>query len=66
VKVASPSFLGCSSLDIPADDNGGVSHGEEDPSLEFSDAIEEELLQIVKLGRPKNKAEGVVESKQLY
>jgi hypothetical protein len=44
VKVASPSFLGCSSLDIPADDNGGVSHGEEDPSLEFPDAIEEDLL----------------------
>jgi len=56
VKVASPSFLGCSSSNIPIDDNGGVSHGEEDPSLEFPDAIEEDLLWIVKLGRPKNKA----------
>jgi len=56
VKVASPSFLGCSSSDIPADDNGGVSHGEEDPSLEFLNAIEEDLLWIVKLRRPKNKA----------
>jgi hypothetical protein len=56
VKVASPSYLGCSSSDIPADDNGGVSHGEEDPSLEFPNAIEEDLLRIVKLGRLKNKS----------
>jgi hypothetical protein len=54
VKVASLS-LGCSSSDILADDNGGLSHGEEDPSLGFPDAIEEDLLRIVKLGCPKNK-----------
>jgi len=36
----------------------GVSNGEEveDPSLLFTDAIEEDLFRIVKLGRPKNKA----------
>jgi hypothetical protein len=50
--------LGCSSLDIPPDDKNGVSNGEEveDPSLEFIDAIKENLLRIVKLGRPKTKA----------
>jgi hypothetical protein len=56
VKVVPPSFLGCSSSDIPVNGNGGVSRGEEDPSLEFLDAIEEDLLRIVKLGHPKNKA----------
>lgn len=57
-KVASPSYLGCSSLDIPPDDKDGVSNGVEieDPSLEFMDAIEDDLLWIVKLGSPKNKA----------
>jgi len=35
-----------------------VSNGEEveDPSLLFTDAIEEDLFRIVKVGRPKNKA----------
>jgi hypothetical protein len=57
VTVVSPSYLGCSSSGIPADDKDGVSNGEEveDPSLEIQDAIEEDLLQIVKLVRPKNK-----------
>lgn len=34
-----------------------MSNGEEveDPSLEFQDAIQEDLLRIVKLVRPKNK-----------
>jgi len=35
-----------------------VSNGEEveDPSLEFTNAIKEDLLRIAKLGHPKNKA----------
>lgn len=57
VKVVSPSYLRCSSSDIPTDVNDRVSNGEEveEPSLEFTNSIEEDLLQIVKLGRPKNK-----------
>jgi hypothetical protein len=57
VKFVSPSYLGCRSSGIPVDDKDGVSSGEEvvDPSLEFQDAIEEDLLRIVKLARPKNK-----------
>jgi hypothetical protein len=56
VTVVSPSWLGCSSSCIPADDKNGVSDGEEveDTPLEFQDAIEEDLLQIVKLARSKN------------
>jgi hypothetical protein len=58
VKIVSPSYLGCNSSDIPANDKDGVSNGEEvaDPCLEFTDAIEEDLLRIVKFGRCKNKA----------
>jgi hypothetical protein len=50
VTVISPSYLGCSSSGIPADDKDGLSNGEEVeiPSLEFH-------LRIVKLARPKNK-----------
>jgi hypothetical protein len=57
VTVVSPSYLGCSSSGIPADDKDGVSNGEEveDPHLEFQDAIEDDLLWIVKLARPNNK-----------
>jgi hypothetical protein len=57
VTVVSPSYWGCSSSGIPADDKDGVSNGEEVevPSLEFQDAIEEDLLRIVKLACPKNK-----------
>jgi hypothetical protein len=57
VTVISSSYLGCSSSRIPDDDKDGVSNGEEveDPSLEFQYAIEEDLLRIVKLARPKNK-----------
>jgi hypothetical protein len=57
VTVISPSYVGCSSSGIPVDDKNGMSNGEEveDPSLEFQDAIEEDLLRIVKLARPKNK-----------
>jgi hypothetical protein len=49
--------VGYSSSGMPADDKDGASNGEEveDPSLEFQDAIEEDLLRIVKLARPKNK-----------
>jgi hypothetical protein len=56
-NVASPSYLGCSSSYIPPDDKDGVSNGEEvgDSSLEFTDAIEEDLLRIVKLGCPRTK-----------
>jgi hypothetical protein len=57
VTAVSPSYLGCSSSSFPTDDKDGVSNGEEvkDPSLEFQDAIEEDLLRIVKLAHPKNK-----------
>jgi methionine-rich copper-binding protein CopC len=57
VTVVSHSYLGCSSSDIPANDKDGVSNGEEveDPSLKFSDAIEEDFLRIVKFACPKNK-----------
>jgi hypothetical protein len=57
VTVVSPSYLGCSSSGIPVDDKDRISNGEgvEDPSLEFQDAIEEDLLRIVKLACPKNK-----------
>jgi hypothetical protein len=49
--------LGCSSSDILAEVKDGVSNGEEveDPSLEFLNAIEDDLFWIVKLVRPKNK-----------
>jgi hypothetical protein len=56
VTVVSPSYLGCSSSSIPADDKDGVLNGKEaeDPSLEFQDAIEEDLLRFVKLAHPKH------------
>jgi hypothetical protein len=62
VTVVSPSYLGCSSIGILADDKDGVSNGEEveDPSLEFQDAIKEDFLRIVKLTRPKNKGRSEV------
>jgi len=46
VTVVSPSYVGCSSSGIPADDKDGMSNGEEveDPTLEFQDAIEDDLL----------------------
>jgi len=57
VTVVSPSYLGCSSPSIPVDNKNGVSNGGEvkDHSLEFLDAIQEDLYRIVKLARPKNK-----------
>jgi len=57
VTIVSPSHLGCSSSEILADDKNGMSNGEEveDPSLEFPDAIEEDLLRIVKLAHRNNK-----------
>jgi hypothetical protein len=57
VTLVSPSYLRCSSSEIPANDKDGVSNGEEvkDRSLEFPDAIEEDFLRIIKLVRPKNK-----------
>jgi hypothetical protein len=57
VTVVSPTYLSCSSSSIPTDDNDGVSNGEkvEVPSLDFQDAIKEDLLRIVKLVLPKNK-----------
>jgi hypothetical protein len=57
VTAVSPFYLGSSSSGIPADYKDGVSNGKEveDPSLEFQDAIEEDLLWIVKIARPRNK-----------
>jgi hypothetical protein len=57
VTVISPFYLGCSFSGIPIDNKDGVSNGEvvEDPTLEFQDANEDDLLRIVKFVRPNNK-----------